>query len=97
MPLDLDELLALQRDHDLGHVHLVDVGPKDFRLAHTDRERARGENTEACPMHVWLHSLDGPPEEPGIYVMLPHEPDAYSEPYGADPYDLEPCEWAWRG
>lgn len=91
--LTIEELKAVQREADLCDVHVVDVGPDGFTLAHTDEERASGEPLEACELHRWLsEECDGPPEDPGIYVAFPHEPDAYSEPYGAAPWDLEPLE-----
>jgi hypothetical protein len=88
--MTLEELIAHQAEIDAGHVHLVDVGPLSFRLAHTDAERACGENTEACPAHRWLSEFNRPPVEPGVYVAVDYEPDAYSESYPLPPYELIP-------
>jgi hypothetical protein len=93
----LEQTIALQASLGLGSVHVVDVGPTAFRLAHTDDERARGENTETCPVHQWLQGLDGPPADVGTYVIGPHQPDLYSEPYRSDPYDLWPVEGFEQG
>jgi hypothetical protein len=92
--MTLDALLALQRRRNAGHVHLVDLGRHDFRVAHTDDERAAGTNTESCPVHRWLWGLRKAPAPDGVYVVHDHMPDAYSEPYGAAPYDLLPLELA---
>lgn len=86
----IDELRAIQRANDLGHVHLAYVGPTIFTLAHTDDERATLHPLTDCALHQWASGLDGLPVQPGIYVATPHEPDQYSEPYGAAPWDFYP-------
>ncbi|HWT24518.1 MAG TPA: hypothetical protein VN213_13515 [Solirubrobacteraceae bacterium] len=88
----LESLLALQRERRACHVHLVDVGREDFRLAHTDDEREAGTNTEACPVHQWLCGMSGPPAVDGVYVVIPHVPDAYSESYPVPSYELLPLD-----
>lgn len=93
-PVTLDELIVLQRARGLEHVHLAAIGGTGFHLAHTDDERARGENTEACRVHRWLAERDEAPAEPGVYAVLAHEPDAYSESYRSDPWDLYPLDEA---
>lgn len=85
----IDDLKALQRRLGILDQHVVWLGAGRFVIAHTDEERATID-LEDCDLHGWLHGLDGPPCEPGFYVAWPHEPDAYSEPYRADPWDLEP-------
>ena len=55
-------------------VHLVSVGSTGFTVALT---------------HGWLVSCDGPPCDEGVYIATLHVPDAYSEPYGADSWDLD--------
>jgi hypothetical protein len=90
-PLSIDELKAWQCGAGLCDVHVVHLGLNGFTLAHTDTERASSEPLESCELHEWLTSLGDPPVEPGIYVAIRHEPDAYSEPYGADPWDFEPA------
>ena len=83
----------MQRAADLCDMHLVDVGPNGFTLAHTDAERASGGSLEDCELHRWLSDeCDGPPVDPGVYVAFPHVVDAYSEVHGSDPWDLEPFE-----
>jgi hypothetical protein len=85
----LAELLNWQRKHDMADVHLVNVREDGFDLAHTDGERRAGIDLEDCPVHRWLTGLSGPPAASGRYQVLNHEPDQYSEPWGAEPYDLE--------
>ena len=90
----IERLCGLQDVLGRRDVHLVWVGDEGFTVAHTDDERANLGRAEhelaACELHRWLLSLDGPPESVGLYVAVPHEPDAYSEPLGAAPWDLEP-------
>lgn len=86
--MTLEELIDLQYAWGLTNVHIVDIGPKDFRLAHTDVERAAGSNGRPCPIHEWLADRAGPPAPAGIYVVTEHEVDAYSEHYGAEPWEL---------
>jgi hypothetical protein len=83
-----------------------------FWCAHTQEERDNGTvkltqdaPTEdgACDLHRWLVT-DARPNvlelEGGYYIVTPHQPDAYSEPYHADPWDFFPvnpcarCGWA---
>lgn len=94
--LSIDRLKLVQRDLNLVDVHLVHVGNKRFVIAHTDEEReaaqGNGPALDECSLHDWLESCDGPPVELGIYVAVPHEPDAYSESYGADPWDFTRIE-----
>jgi hypothetical protein len=71
-------------------VHVVACDERGFHLAHTTDERERGENTPECAVHQWLAELDRPPARPGVYVVLPHEVDAYSEPYPVRQFDLYP-------
>lgn len=88
--MTLEELLDLQQEHGLGHVHMVDLGRDDFRLAHTDDERANGTNDESCRIHQWLAGFDAAPAPEGVYIVAAHEADAYSESYRSDPWDLHP-------
>lgn len=88
--MNVESLRAIQRDMGLEMVHLVYVGERHFTVAHTDAERAAAADLTECPLHEWLVGLAGPPEAVGIYTAVSHEPDAYSEPYGADPWDLDP-------
>lgn len=90
--MKLDEVIAYQERNDLKHVHVVYLGPSSFMLAHTDEERARHANDESCPVHLWLSEHDEPPEAVGLYAVVEHRPDAYSEPYMAEPWDLEPLD-----
>lgn len=89
MTLDLQALIELQRDHGLGHVHVIYLDSLGFHIAHTDAERRAGANLAECPLHVWLEECDESPEDDGVYTATSHEPDTYSEPYGAAPWDLE--------
>lgn len=88
------DVKALQRERRMGDRHVVYIGRASFVVAHTDEERAAaagdGAALDECPLHDWLESLDGPPCEPGYYTAERHEPDAYSEPYGADPWEFYP-------
>lgn len=89
----IETLCALQRERGLTDVHLVDFDDRGFTIAHTDAERAAGGDLEACELHQWALALDGPPVDAGVVcVAVPHEPDARSEDYGADPWDLHPLE-----
>lgn len=84
------DVKALQREQGITD-HVVWLGPYSFVIAHTDAERSSHGDLEACGLHIWL--LDGPPdgvEIPGYYVVVPHELDAHSEPYRADPWDFHP-------
>lgn len=87
--VSIDELKRLQRDADLGNLHLVWLGPEHFNLAHTDAERASGKPLEGCALHRCLADLDqagmkdsgivlpleAPAETGYIYVVVPEEPD----------------------
>lgn len=86
----IQELRDIQQRLDLCDEHLVEVREQDFTIAHTDEERASDQSLEECELHTWLTELDRAPCSPGLYIAFRHEPDAYSEPYGADPWDLEP-------
>ena len=85
-------LKAKQTRLGLTHVHLVHLGETEFTIAHTDEERAAGAPLEDCDLHRWLHSLDGPPADIGLWVAVPHVPDGRQEPYGSPPWDLDPVE-----
>lgn len=89
-PLSIDALKAEQRRLGLTHVHLVHLAEDAFTIAHTDEERASGIPLVDCDLHTWLHSLSEPPADVGVWVAVPHTPDRLQEPYGADPWDLEP-------
>lgn len=84
----IEDLKRLQREKGIAE-HVVFIGPRGFVLAHTDEERATID-LEDCALHGWLVEGDGPPCEVGYYTAVPHEPDAYSEPYGAAPWDFDP-------
>lgn len=88
--VSIDDLKAIQRERGLGEVHVVDLSVRRFAIAHTDDERASGHPLEECDLHRWLMEGNAPPVEPGLYIVYPHEPDAYSEDYGRDPWDFEP-------
>jgi hypothetical protein len=83
-------VMAEQRARGLGDVHVARLTATGFVLAHTDEERAAGRNDGTCPVHIWLseHDPEFPPEKPGLWAVVPHQADLYSEPYGAEPYDL---------
>jgi hypothetical protein len=68
--------------------HLVDLGDQHFTVTHPLTERFEGRMHE-CELHKWLSEQDGPPAPPGRYRARRHQPDAYSEPYGVDPWELE--------
>ena len=88
--MSIDALKTIQRDSGLGDSHVVHLGTHGFTIAHTDDERASDEPLHECGLHRWLVSLASAPHEEGLYVVERHEPDAYSEPYGADPWDFYP-------
>jgi hypothetical protein len=71
--------------------HLVDVDEHSFTVTHPLTERADG-RMHLCDLHQWLRGQDGPPVPPGLYRATPHQPDAYSEPLGADAWELEPVD-----
>lgn len=84
----IEDLKALQAR--LGTPdHVVWLGPSGFVIAHTDAERAAIDLGD-CDLHGWLQGLDAPPEDPGYYIVVPHEADSYSESYMADPWDFWP-------
>jgi hypothetical protein len=93
----IDELRALQDREQLRDRHLVELRADGFTLAHTDQERLTVERgrgrLEDCAIHRWLTGWGGPAaldRAPGIYLLRRHVPDTYSEPLGAEPYELEP-------
>lgn len=88
----IEELREIQRRSRLGAFHVVELGEFGFVIAHTDAERSAGVSLFECGLHAWLTAQNGPPVDVGLYVAFPHEPDAYSESYGADPWDFEPIE-----
>lgn len=87
----INDLKALQRRLGFVEEHVAWLGPSRFVIAHTDTERATID-LEDCELHGWLRGLPESPAKSGYYVAFPHEPDAYSEPYGEDPWDLEPLD-----
>lgn len=87
----ISDLKAMQTRAKLDDVHVAWIGPDAFVLAHTDDERG-SIDLDDCELHRWLDGLEDQPREIGYYVVVPHEPDAYSEPYGADPWDFHPLE-----
>lgn len=91
--MELAEVIADQAHRDMGFAHLVYVHPRKFCLAHTDEERARGENTETCDVHAWLAGHAAAPAEPGLYVVVPYQPDLYSESYPVPSYELLSAEF----
>lgn len=101
--MNLQDVIDYQAQHDLGDVHVVFIhqeGPYGgFHLAHTNQERARGENTTACRLHRWLESfgsVDSLCENleigPGLFAVHAHQPDAVSESYRSDPWELHLLE-----
>lgn len=79
--MSLKELISLQAERDLGEYHLIEVHETTFNLAHTDLERERGENTEACEYHQWACNLKGPPAPLGVYIIVPRATDTDPETY----------------
>lgn len=98
--MTLDDVIAYQREHDLGDVHVVYFSATGFHCAHTESERVQarsgGPALEDCPLHVWMaDNLGGPPPSGvGLYMAYRHEPDAYSESYRGDagPWDFDKLE-----
>jgi Family of unknown function (DUF6085) len=90
--MTLEELLDLQRAWSLTNVHIVDVGEKNFRLAHTDLERMGGGGLDQCRVHDWLVERAGPPAPIGLYIVTPHVADQYSESFPYEPFDLHRLE-----
>ena len=90
--MTLEELLELQQHWGLGDVHIVDLQETSFNLAHTNAERAHGENNRQCRIHAWLASHGGPPKPVGLYTITTHEPDGYSESYRSEPWQLHPIQ-----
>lgn len=82
------ELVDLQSALGLSHVHVAEIAEDGWTLAHTDDEREEWGTLTNCPLGLWLAELDSAPAEPGVYVVEPHEPDQYSEPYGAQPWEF---------
>lgn len=95
--LSIDTLKLVQRDLNLGSVHLAHVGNTGFVIAHTDEERADDDALTNCALHRWMLGQGAPPHAPDVYVVVPHEPDAHSEPYGADPWDFTPIDVFAKG
>ena len=88
--MTLDELVAIQQAHGLGEAHLAYIGHAGFLIAHTEYERDSGLDLRMCGLHQWLTQRGGPPAPVGVYIIVPHVADAYSEPLGAEPWDLHP-------
>lgn len=85
-----DAVFALLQDPETEHV--VTIRENGFMVQHPLRERLNGD-LHKCELHQELQALGGPPEKPGRYRAVPHEPDADSEPWpGGDAlgcWDLE--------
>lgn len=92
VPMSLEEVIAFQRERGLGNVHVVYIGHTGFHLAHTDYERALGLNNPGCRVHEWLSGLPEAPTELGLYTVIAHEPDGYSDSYRSIPWELVPVE-----
>lgn len=88
-PPAIADLKALQRRLNLLDVHVCWLGPTGSVIAHTDEERATIE-LEDCELHQWLCDQSEAPEQVGYYVVVPHEVDAYSEPYPVARFDFLP-------
>lgn len=80
MDRELKDLIAYQRELEMGDVHLVHIGEFNWWLAHTDEERCSDMKLETCPFHISLLPHIEPPVEPGIYVL--HQPDMFTQIYG---------------
>lgn len=93
--LTIDALKQLQKRCGLTDVHLASLDEEGFTIAHTDHERATI-NLEDCPIHEWLlgQDPDDPPAPPGLYEVIPYEPDTYSESLGYEPFELLPVKGA---
>lgn len=87
--MTIDDLKEIQAELDMTDVHFVWLDEDGFVIAHTDDERKSGMDLHDCPLHQWLSTEGMPDHEPGVYVVVPHEPDTYSEDYGRDPWDFE--------
>ncbi|MEH3055464.1 MAG: hypothetical protein PGN13_16205 [Patulibacter minatonensis] len=85
--LSIDALKTVQRQLHLENVHLVHLGEAQYTVAHTDAERrlvAREPSVDLtdCDLHCWLAELDGPPADPGVYLVdLPDECEPSDQPY----------------
>lgn len=82
--MEVEDLKRIQRERDLGHVHVVFVGEEQANIAHTDAERAEheggGARLDECPFHLAIGEAFGPPATPGfVYVVEKHVNDAVSE------------------
>lgn len=64
--------------------HVVTIREDGFTVEHPLRERLDGALHE-CKLHQDLQGADGPPEEPGRYRVVSHQPDAVSESYRLGP------------
>lgn len=67
--MTLDEVIQFQHDHGLDGIHVIELGSWGFRLAHTSLERASTMGLHECVYHRWLDELEGPPREPGLYIL----------------------------
>lgn len=86
--LSIDECKAIQSKFGLHDVHVVSIGDNGLAVAHTNKERAELADLTCCELYCWLLDLDEPPHPGGVYVVIEHEPDLYSESYGSDPWDF---------
>lgn len=88
--LSIEECKAIQSKFALQDVHVVSLGDNGCAIAHTNQERGRMATVplESCPLYRWLVDFDAPPHSDGVYVVIEHEPDLESEPYGADPWEF---------
>lgn len=91
-PMPIDAVKAIQRDSGLCDSHVVHLADNAFTIAHTTAERAAPAPLHECDLHRWLVSRASAPHPLGLYVVERHQPDAYSEPYGADPWDFYPLK-----
>lgn len=89
----IEEAKDLQDRLKLRETHVIWLDEEGFTIAHTDIERATIP-LEFCELHCWLveNGLPDEIDEPGWYIAMPHESDAYSESFrgGACPWDFEP-------
>lgn len=97
--MTLDDVIAYQRQHDLGDVHVVYVGVYGWRCAHTESERIQdrsgGPALSDCALHRWMmmnvHSPNDVLEGMGLYKVTRREHDPTSESFRSDAssYDFE--------
>lgn len=84
--MTLEQLIIFQREESSGHIHLVELDEKGWKVAHTQDERDRGQSVmDQCDLNFWLSdfSVDDPPGPPGIYAAL----NDYWEGWELIPYD----------